>query len=206
MRRHRWRLLGLLLVPLLLAARLQDDGSNQAALIVRVDDEQVETRCVTFAEETISGHELLARSGLDLVVNASSAGVFVCSIEGQGCPANDCLCQCQGEPCSYWSYWQLRGGEWQYARVGAAATEVRDGDVEGWSWGPGSVTSAIAPPMITLDEVCTAGAQAPAAPADSGATAGTGGAPPNRPAYAAFLVVLLLLGGAFVWLRRRSGP
>lgn len=196
-------LLGLLLAPLLLAARLQDDP-NQAALVVRVDDERAETRCVAFAEETISGHELLQRSGLDFVVNASSAGVFVCSVEGQGCPASDCLCECQGEPCSYWSYWRLREGEWQYAGVGAAITEVRDGDVEGWSWGPGSVTSAIAPPVVSFDEVCAAAPAAPAAQAAGGARA-NGGAKNGWLPYAAFAAAVLLLGGAFLWVRRGHG-
>jgi hypothetical protein len=192
----------LLLALLLLAARLQDEEPNQAALVVRVDDERVETRCVTFTEETIAGHELLERSGLEYVVNATSAGVFVCSVEGQGCPANDCLCQCQGEPCTYWSYWRLSGVDWQYAGVGAALAEVRDGDVEGWSWGPGSVTSAIAPPAVSFDDICAAPASAPSEPAASAADSPA----TSWLAYAAFLLVLLLLGVAFLWLRRGSMP
>lgn len=197
-------LLALVLAPLLLAAHLQNDDPHQAALVVRVDDERVETRCVAFSEETISGHELLQRSGLDFVVNASSAGVFVCSVEGRGCPANDCLCECQGEPCTYWSYWRLREGEWQYAGVGAAITEVRDGDVEGWSWGPGSVTSAIAPPVVTFNEIC---AETPAAPAaQASQTAPVIRGPENGwLPYAAFAAIALLLGGAFLWVRRGHG-
>jgi hypothetical protein len=201
--RRRLLLVGLLL-PLLLAARLQTDDSNQAALVVRIDDQRVEKRCVTFTEDTITGHELLERSGLDYVVNASSAGVFVCNVEGQGCPANDCLCQCQGEPCIYWSYWRLSGAEWQYAGLGAAVTEIQDGDVEGWSWGPGSVTSAVAPPAVTFDEVCAAPASEPVvAPAETAASASDSPAT-SWLAYAAFLLVALLLVAAYLWLRRRN--
>lgn len=196
-------LLGLLLAPLLLATRLQGDEPNQAALVARLDDERVETRCVTFADETISGHALLERSGLEYVVDATSAGVFVCSVEGQGCPANDCRCECRGDPCIYWSYWRLREGEWQYASVGATLTEVRNGDVEGWSWGPGSVTAAIPPPAVTFEEVCTDDVAAPVAQA--GEAAESDGAATSWLPYAAFVLVALLLGGAFLWVRRGSG-
>jgi hypothetical protein len=188
------------------AARLQDGESNQAAIVVRVGDERVESRCVTFAEESISGHELLERSGLEVIANVTGAGVLVCSVEGQGCPAGDCLCQCQGEPCTYWSYWRWRDGEWQYAGLGAAVTEVRHGEIDGWSWGPGSVTSAIAPPVVSFDEVCaapeTASAAMPAQSAESGVAAERVSWLP----YAAFLLVALLLGGAYLWVRRRQAP
>lgn len=198
--RRGWLLLALLLLPLLVAARLQGDEPNQAALVVRLDDERVETRCVSFAEETLSGQALLERSGLAYVVDATSAGVFVCSVEDQGCPASDCRCQCRGEPCVYWSYWRLREGEWQYASVGATLTEVRDGDVQGWSWGPGSVTAAIAPPAVTFEEVCAAPAAAPAVQAAERAESGD--TTVNWLPYGAFVLVVLLLGGALLWLRR----
>jgi hypothetical protein len=31
---------------------------------------------------------------------------------------------------------------------------VRDGAVEGWMWGPGSVTEAPSPPPVTFAEIC----------------------------------------------------
>lgn len=33
---------------------------------------------------------------------------------------------------------------------------IEDGSVDGWSWGPGSITEAVPPPDITFDEVCLA--------------------------------------------------
>lgn len=197
----RFWLLLLLAIPLLAAARLQDGAPNRAAVVVRVGDDEVETRCVIFDEETISGQELLARSGLDLVLDVSGAGVFVCSVAGEGCPASDCLCQCRGEPCSYWSYWRWQEGEWQYAGLGAAATQVSDGTVDGWSWGPGSVTSAIAPPPVaSFEDVCAAPAVAAPAVAPPAA------AQTNWLPYALFLLLAALLGASLLLLQRRRVP
>lgn len=194
----RFWLLLLLAMPLLAQARLQDGAPNRAAVVVRVGEDEVETRCVTFDEETISGQELLARSGLDLVLDVSGAGVFVCSIAGEGCPAGNCLCQCRGEPCTYWSYWRWQEGEWQYAGLGAAATQVSDGAVDGWSWGPGSVTSAIAPPAVSFEDVC-------AAPSVAASTAAAASAPAttNWLPYALFVLLAALLGASLLLLQRR---
>ena len=63
------------------------DEPNQAGLIVQFGDGRVETRCVSFEEDQITGADLLALSGLNAVVDPSSGmGVTVCQIEGQGCP------------------------------------------------------------------------------------------------------------------------
>jgi hypothetical protein len=45
---------------------------------------------------------------------------------------------------------------WTYSQGGAAVYMLEDGAVDGWSWGPGSVTEAEPPPDITFDEVCLA--------------------------------------------------
>ncbi len=139
-------------------AQLTAQGSNQAALVVRFGDDSVQTRCVTFDEPQISGYELLLRSGLPIIADVQGMGALVCSIDGTGCPAHDCLCQCRGSSCVYWSYWHQVDGTWQYSSAGASIYPVRHGSVEGWSWGPGGVTGAIAPPVIEFDTVCQAAA------------------------------------------------
>jgi hypothetical protein len=93
-------------------------------------------------------------------------GATVCALDGEGCsfPREACFCQCQGRECTYWSYWQQNeGGAWQYSGAGAGNTRVRDGAVEGWVWGSGSVTEAPAPPPVTFAEICPAEAASGAA-------------------------------------------
>ena len=150
---------------LALPPRLWAQSPNQAALVIRYGEGQVETHCVTFAEPQITGYDVLARAGLDVTIDAGGMGAAVCAIQGTGCPATNCFCQCQGAECQYWSYWHQVDGIWQYSAGGASIYPVTNGAIEGWSWGPGSVTEAIAPPAVSFDAVCNApAATATAAP------------------------------------------
>jgi hypothetical protein len=137
------------------AGMLAQDA-NQAALVIRHDDQSIQTICVEFSEPEISGLELLQRSGFDLELDVQGLGAAVCSIEQTGCPANDCWCQCEGgSDCLYWSYWQKLSGQWQYSQGGASIYTVSDGDLQGWSWGPGAVNAAYPPPNLSFENVCT---------------------------------------------------
>jgi hypothetical protein len=138
-----------------LSATAQDDP-HRAGVVVTHDDGATATRCVSFAEDVISGYELLTRSGLELAVEANATGATVCSLDGQGCafPEQSCFCKCQGSPCVYWSYWRLEDDGWSYQTIGAGGTQVTDGAVEGWRWGAGTVDSATEPPLLTLAEIC----------------------------------------------------
>jgi hypothetical protein len=109
---------------------------------------------------SISGLDLLLRSGLDLKVEAYGAmGAQVCKIDGTGCdyPGEPCVCQSYGPGGVYWSYHHLREGKWRTSIVGASSYIVRSGEVEGWAWSDG------APPAqtYTFEQICPA-AQSPA--------------------------------------------
>lgn len=141
----------------LLAARpVAAQDEHRAGLVVAHGDGSVITRCVAFAAESISGAELLTQSGLDLSVEASSMGATVCRIDGEGCgfPEQSCFCECEGSPCIYWSYWRLTDGEWRYRNIGAGGSTVRNGEVDGWRWGLGTIDKAEAPPKLTFEEIC----------------------------------------------------
>lgn len=142
------------------APELAAQGPNRAALVIRSADQQVETACVSFDEPQISGLDLLLRADLDVAIEVQGLGALVCSIDGTGCAAADCWCQCKGGgDCIYWSYWRHIDGAWQYSQIGAAMVQVQNGTIEGWSWGPGAVNAAIAPPVLTFDEVCNGNGQ-----------------------------------------------
>ena len=140
-------------LPLAAAAQ---DVPHRAGVVIAHEDGTTVTRCVSFAEDTLSGYELLARSGFDLAVEANATGATVCSLDGEGCafPEQSCFCRCQGNPCVYWSYWRLADDGWTYQTIGAGGTKVRDGAVEGWRWGAGTVDSAAEPPLTSLAEIC----------------------------------------------------
>lgn len=196
-------------------SQLAAQSSNQAALVVRFGDGSVQTRCVTFEEAQISGYDLLLRAGLDVTADVQGAGALICAINDTGCAADNCLCHCAGgDDCRYWSYWLQNEGQWHYAQGGASMVSVRPGMVQGWSWGPGSVDDAIAPPALTFDAVCAADATAVPAntttqtetplaptPTDTGETA------VGWPAYAFFAALGIGLSLLIGWVnQRRSRP
>ena len=134
--------------------------SHQAGLVVQFGENQVQTYCVNFDADTISGLQLLQSvSSLQVIYDETSTGMGagVCKINNDGCsfPIEDCFCQCQGLACIYWSYWHLQpNNTWDYSSLGASSFVLTNGQVDGWRWGAGTSTSAQPPPVITLSEIC----------------------------------------------------
>ncbi len=137
------------------------EGPNRAALVVSFGDGTVQSRCVAFPEASISGEDLLVRSGLAPVTSPEGA---VCALNDQGCPPDDCFCACPFPDCEYWAYYHWQGGNWVYSNIGAFAHAVTDGALEGWSWGQGDFTQAEPPPVIAYEDICPAAAPATATP------------------------------------------
>ncbi|MBA3468304.1 MAG: hypothetical protein H0T53_01545 [Herpetosiphonaceae bacterium] len=154
----------LLTVGLATSYAQQPDGrAHHVAVVVQYGSGQVATRCVGFDEESISGYEALQRAGFGVVAEGSAGiGAMVCSIDGVGCdyPNESCGCKCEGAECIYWAYSHLTDGVWRYSTLGATAYRVRDGAVEGWAWGGGSVERGASPPVIGWDAICAAQAAA----------------------------------------------
>ena len=152
--RLRALMLGLILTAALTApSHAQQPEPHRAGLVVVRGDGSVTSVCVPFSEESISGAELLRRSGLGVALDAyGGLGYGVCEIGGEGCPAGqDCFCQCRGNPCAYWVYSHRRAdGSWAISGVGASGWQVQGGDVDGWVWGDGST----APPAVTFEQIC----------------------------------------------------
>lgn len=179
---------------------LQAQESNRVAVVVRLGDDEEAARCVAFDEDHISGYDALRRSGFAVVAGFDAQGGTVCQIDGVGCPADDCFCQCKGgSECIYWSYWHQVNESWDYANLGATTYKVSDKQVEGWSWGPGTVSQAIEPPEVTFEEVCDSpDSNASIAPSEKGANSG------NWLQYILFGAILGLFALALVFSQIRS--
>ena len=152
--RLRALMLGLILTATLIApVSAQQPDPHQAGLVVVRGDGSVTSVCVPFSEESITGAELLRRSGLGVALDAyGGLGYGVCEIGGEGCPAGqDCFCQCRGNPCAYWVYSHRQAdGSWAISGVGASGWQVQNGGVDGWVWGDGST----APPTVAFEQIC----------------------------------------------------
>ena len=127
---------------------------NHADLVIAFPDGRVETHCVLFEEEEISGTELLRRSGLSIVFSSAAGfGEGVCRIDDTGCSdPGSCYCQCRGGDCAYWAYFGLAEDEWRFQNVGPSQRMIRDGDTDAWVWGAGGGPPRVAALTAACDE------------------------------------------------------
>lgn len=120
------------------AAETQTSAAETAAaaeagafLVVQFDDSRVLARAINLSTP-ISGLAALQHSGLDVVTSTFTWGTGVCSIEGVGCPVEDCFCG--GD--LFWNYGFWDGAAWQSYPTGPDVTVISaTGSIEGWRWG-----------------------------------------------------------------------
>jgi hypothetical protein len=105
---------------------------NRARVVVQTGAETRLIRAIDFTAP-ISGLKALELTGVAVVTHSFSFGDAVCSIDGVGCPAENCFCSS-----NYWSYWYWGGdgAGWQEYPVSAGNSVIsQTGAVEGWRWG-----------------------------------------------------------------------
>ena len=121
----------------------------------------VETYCIAFKGESITGDQLLTAAGLSFGQFGSGNTRVLCSIDDVGCSAagdfDSCFCQCKsgGASCTYWAFFtQQYGRGWVYSPIAFTLARSRDGDLQGWKWGSGSPSSAPVPAAASFEQVC----------------------------------------------------
>lgn len=117
-------------VPAASAAPASPADEAHGTVIVQLGEHDTVARHITFSAP-ISGLDALQLAGLEVVTTSTSFGPVVCSIEGVGCPADDCFC----DDSVFWGYKSWDGASWQDYMVGAGDSSLSDGAVEGWRWG-----------------------------------------------------------------------
>ncbi len=128
-------------------------GENQAGLVIQFADGRIQSYCIPFSGESITGLDLLLKTGLDVQVESyGGMGAEICKIGANGCdyPNQPCACRSYGPGGVYWSYSHLKNGKWQMSSVGVGSYKVRNGDIEGWAWSSGKPPAA----SPSLAEIC----------------------------------------------------
>jgi hypothetical protein len=155
----------------------QGPEENRVGLVVQSAEGAIITRCLTISSPTVTGRQVLEQAELKLQIDENNAvGVTICKIEDIGCdfPAEPCFCDCQGAECRYWNYLRISKDSpeeaWAYSPLGAAASTVYPGEVEGWAWGK----TPAALPTMTFHDVCPPIAAASASPTGVVLTSSTG--------------------------------
>jgi hypothetical protein len=140
------------------------------------------TVCVAFTEDSVTGAQLLDRSGVQY--GSGYSGQAVCQVDHE--PAQyQPNCLTASDP--YWAMSVSRGGgAWVYSSAGFATQTFRDGDAEGFRY-EGQGDGTVPPAPAGVCPVNSAPAPTPAkAPAPASHSAGRQASPtPSRPASAA---------------------
>lgn len=118
------------------AVNVSANDENSARIIVQLDANEQIVEDITFSG-SITGLEALQLTGLDIVTADMGWGVSVCSIEGVGCPADDCFCGGN----NFWNYLYQDANGWQSSPSGASTRTIVDDAVEGWRWGSWGVVA-----------------------------------------------------------------
>ena len=134
----------------LLAAHPVHAAVHHAALVIQHSGGSVVARCVAFAEEQITGLQLVQRSGVEYDTQTfGSIGSAMCQLDREPSPVPP---GCFGSG-AYWQYFHREGGGWQTSPVGASSSVLRDGDMDGWRYAVGSNQ---APSNVAFATVCGA--------------------------------------------------
>lgn len=132
---------------------------HHAALVIQHASGSVVTRCVAFAEDQISGFQLVERSGVQYEAQGfGSMGGAMCQLDREPSTVPS---GCFGSG-PYWQYFHRGNGGWQTSAVGASSSALHDGDMDGWRYVAGANQ---APGTVAFASVCGAPAPPPAAAA-----------------------------------------
>lgn len=151
---HRFRIaIALALLAVMLSGGVLSTSAQRpdgAGLVIQHGDGTVVYAYIQFDEETINGTDLLTRSGIDATMTPfGGMGMAVCSLDGEGCPSDNCFCHSYSSPAFFWHYYNLVDGEWVFNPVGPSGRTLRDGDIDGWAWSSGDSVL----PAVTIDDI-----------------------------------------------------
>lgn len=133
-----------------------DPAPDVAGLVIDYGNGTQTYALIPLGNQTLTGLDLLERSGLDLLTLGSGGwGVAVCAIEDVGCDLSACrarLCQTSDPTSPYWQYLRAPddpGSAWAFSNQGASSSTITGGEVYAWFWLGTRPTT----PAVTIDEI-----------------------------------------------------
>lgn len=103
---------------------------SRAGLVVDHSNGNRTVKVVDFPGETITGLNLLLKSGFSVIYKETNEGIAICSLDSEGQPQNQCLDDPEGRT---WGIHILDDrGEWQPYEGGPDTIIVRDKDVHNY--------------------------------------------------------------------------
>ena len=187
-------------LAVLVVAQPAGAATHRAGVVIRANG-QSKTYCVPFKEKTITGTQLLERSGSALTVDASAVGTAICKVGGVGCGSDNCFCKYP----TFWGYWSKDppDDKWNFSNIGADQRTIVDGAIDGWSWGRNGKP---APKLANIGDICTPQAMRAHVTAKpiNALKEGARSKAPNYLPFVALLAVFVALGVLVIARRRRT--
>jgi len=146
----------LVLVAVVAPVQAQDADTKQVGLVIAFPDGTQHTEIVTVPAAATT-FDVLGAADIELASQETTFGPAVCSINGTGCPADNCFCNEK----EFWAYFHLADGEWASAMEGVGAYVPADGAVEGFAWSASDAdfNPTVKPNVVAFDQI-TSGAAA----------------------------------------------
>ncbi|MDR1294152.1 MAG: hypothetical protein LBK59_04245 [Bifidobacteriaceae bacterium] len=177
------------------------DDTGAVTLVIDYHDlgADTETYCVTGLATSAVGADVLTAAGVATQGTVHDGPSFVCRVQGYpaptqtlaipGNPSYTETCTTTPPTTAHWSYWWAAEGEstWTYATRGLAASRVKPGGFEGWSFSLGASGSDAVPPRTTPERVAAPPSARPGdqqAAGSSGVDTGSSGGAPGGDAGA----------------------
>ncbi len=146
-----------LLGTTLVAPQADARGRGKAGVVVVHGDGRVVTECVRLDRATISGLQLLERTGIPFSAARFGFGTAICRLDGEGpdtTDSSDCFSDPQDR---FWGYWTQDKGDAGpvSSEFGAGDRRVRRRSIDYWVW---DALPSEAPATLTFAQVCGAAA------------------------------------------------
>lgn len=150
----------LVLIALVVPVQAQDAGTKQVGIVIAFPDgtQHAEIVSVPAAANTF---EVLQAANIELASQDTAFGPAVCSINGTGCPADNCFCNEK----EFWAYFHLDNSQWASAMEGVGAYVPANGAVEGFAWSGSDAefNPTVKPNVVTFDQITPSAAATAAA-------------------------------------------
>jgi hypothetical protein len=150
-------LMALVLMALVAPVQAQDAGTKQVGLVIAFPDGTQHTEIVT-VPAAANTFEVLQAADIELASQDTAFGPAVCSINGTGCPADNCFCNEK----EFWAYFHLDNTQWASAMEGVGAYVPADGAVEGFAWSASDAdfNPTVKPNVVAFDQITSSAAAA----------------------------------------------
>ena len=117
--------------------------SSRVGLVIDHGDSRRRVIVVEFPGETLSGWQVLERSGVAITTTSTAFGTALCSLDDEGQSAADCFGDVLGR---FWAFNLLQADDsWSFSPVGLDDAIFRESDVAGFFFAPFGVDQ---PPIL----------------------------------------------------------